>query len=384
MKFEIASPTRILFGAGTLGQLGTVSRFFGQKPLLVCGRSRSRHQRPLDLLAKDGFEVSVLQVDPEPTVAAAMEGVERARTAECDFVVGFGGGSAIDAGKAISALLANPGDPYDYLEVIGKGRALPHPALPFVAVPTTAGTGAEVTRNAVLGSPDHKVKVSLRSHLMLPKIALVDPEVTHSVPPGITASTGLDALTQVIEAYVSPKATIFTDALCREGVRRGARSLRRAWQNGDDAQAREDMALTSLFSGLALANAGLGAVHGLAGPLGGLIGAPHGAICAALLPHVMHANIKTLRRTDHASESLARYKELAELMIGNESASEEDGADWTGQLAQDLGIEGLADLGLSPSDIVQTAQQACRSSSMKANPVELTEEVLEEILYQAS
>ena len=215
------------------------------------------------------------------------QGVELARREQCDLVIAFGGGSAIDAGKAIAALLANGGELTDYLEVIGKGQPLRHPSVPFIAVPTTAGTGSEVTRNAVLASAEHQVKVSMRSPLMLPRLAVVDPELTLELPPAVTASTGLDALTQLIEPYVSIRANPLTDGFCLEGLRRVSRSLRRAYHAGRDITAREDMSLASLLGGLALANAGLGVVHGFAAPVGGMFHAPHGAICAALLPHGM-------------------------------------------------------------------------------------------------
>lgn len=210
-------------------------------------------------------------------------------------VIGLGGGSVLDAGKAIAALVTNLGNVFDYLEVIGKGQPLVNAPLPFIAIPTTAGTGTEVTRNAVLGSPAHGVKVSLRSPMMLPSLAIVDPELTYGLPPEITASSGLDALTQLIEPFVSVKANPMTDAICREGIRHAAKSLRTVYHNGADASAREGMSLASLFGGLALANAALGAVHGFAGPLGGMLNAPHGAICAKLLPLVMEVNIKVLR-----------------------------------------------------------------------------------------
>jgi alcohol dehydrogenase class IV len=289
----------------------------------------------------------------------------------------------VDTAKAISALLTNPGDPYLFLEVVGKGQPLTHQAAPYIAIPTTAGTGAEVTRNSVLTSPAHRVKVSLRSPKMLPAVAIVDPELTHSLPPPVTASTGLDALTQVIEAYVSQKANPFTDALCREGVRRAARSLRKAFQEGTDAAAREDMALTSLFSGLALSNSGLGAVHGLAGPLGGLIGAPHGDICAALLPHVVEVNINELRRQEGQSEGLERYREVARMLTGRESAIAEDGADWLQELGKDLHIRSLTDLGLKQQDLDLVVEKSINASSMKGNPVVLPSFRLEEILERA-
>jgi alcohol dehydrogenase class IV len=307
-------------------------------------------------------------------------------------VVGFGGGSALDAGKAIAAMLTNGGELLDYLEVVGRGRTFTKPSAPFIAIPSTAGTGSEVTRNAVLASAQHHVKVSLRSPLMLPKVALVDPELTYKLPPAITASTGLDALTQLIEPYVSCRANAMTDALCIEGIRRAARSLKVAFQaahNGDsepDAPsraAREDMSVASLFGGLALANAGLGAVHGFAGPIGGMFPAPHGAVCAALLPHVMDANIRALREREPQSQSLSRYKEVARLVTGLTDAKEEDGIAWVRQTAAELHIPPLGTYGLTRKHTATLVEKATQASSMKANPIALTANELTETLERA-
>ncbi|RPI12577.1 MAG: iron-containing alcohol dehydrogenase, partial [Acidobacteriales bacterium] len=287
MRFEFATATRIVFGPGTLREIAPAVREMGVRALPVTG------SRP-EIATGLGLDCVPYAVPGEPTVDLVRQGVQLAREERCDVVIGLGGGSAIDAAKAIAALVPNSGEPLDYLEVVGKGRALEKPSLPFIAVPTTAGTGSEVTRNAVLASPDHRVKASLRSPYMLARLAVVDPELTYDLPPAVTASTGLDALTQLIEPYVSSRANPMTDSLCVEGMRRAARSLPRAFADGRDGEARLDMSLASLFGGLALANAGLGAVHGFAAPIGGAFEAPHGAVCAALLPLVMDANIRAL------------------------------------------------------------------------------------------
>jgi alcohol dehydrogenase class IV len=279
--------------------------------------------------------------------------------------------------------MTNEGDPLDYLEVIGKGQPLRQPPTPYIAIPTTAGTGAEVTRNAVLASPEHRVKVSLRSPWMLPRLALVDPELTHSMPPAITATTGMDALTQCIEPYLSVQANPLTDALCREGIQRAARSLRRAYEQGDDPAAREDMALASLFGGLALANAKLGAVHGFAGPLGGMFDAPHGAICARLLSFVMEANLKALRQREPDSPILPRFDEVARLLTGHPEATADDGVKWLHDLSAALHIPPLADYGVTTADFEALIEKAGRSSSMKGNPIPLTPDELRAILAQA-
>jgi len=382
-RFEFATATRIVFGAGTLREAGPATKAMGSRALLVTGRTAERAGSLRELLAEQEIGTVEFAVSGEPTTEVARLGTERAREAGCDLVIGFGGGSVVDAGKAIAALVTNEGDPLDYLEVIGRGQPLGSPPLPYIAIPTTAGTGAEVTRNAVLGSPEHKVKVSLRSPLMLPRLALVDPELTHSLPPEVTASTGLDTLTQVMEPYVSKRANPITDALCREGMRHAARSLRRAFEQGDDPAAREDMALTSLFGGLALANAGLGAVHGFAGPLGGMFHAAHGAICARLLPHVMATNVRALQQRLPQSPALERYDEIARLLTGNDAASADDGVVWVQELCQALQVPSLRSYGMTEADLPSAVEKSAAASSMRGNPLELTSEELTEILERA-
>jgi alcohol dehydrogenase class IV len=301
----------------------------------------------------------------------------------CDLVIAFGGGSAIDAGKAIAALLANGGELTDYLEVIGKGQPLRHPSLPFIAVPTTAGTGSEVTRNAVLASAEHQVKVSMRSPLMLARLAVVDPELTLELPPALTASTGLDALTQLIEPYVSIRAHPLTDGFCLEGLRRISRSLRRAYHAGSDITAREDMSLASLLGGLALANAGLGVVHGFAAPVGGMFPAPHGAICAALLPHGMRINIRASHARAPESDTLRRYETVARLLTGRPDAAAEDGVEWVRQLCQELQIPPLSSYGIQERDVPILVEKASSASSTKGNPLTLTMDELRELLVCA-
>ncbi len=383
MRFEFATAARIIFGEGTLAEVGTLAAGLGRRALVVTGRTPERAAPLLARLAGAGVACETFAVAHEPTVDLALEGTQSARDLGCDQVIACGGGSVMDAGKAIAALLTNPGDPFDYLEVIGRGKPLLHPAAPVIAIPTTAGTGSEVTRNAVLASPEHRVKVSLRSSLMLPAVALVDPELTYDLPPAITAYTGLDALTQVIEPFVTPAANPLTDAICREGIRRAGRALRRAVARGDDAEARADMAFASLCGGLALANARLGAVHGFAGPFGGMFDAPHGAVCAALLPHVMAANVAALRDRTPEHPSLRRYAEIARLLTGDARASADDGVAWVRDLVADLGVPGLVTYGLDEAAFAALIAAAQRSSSMKGNPVALSDGELRAILARA-
>jgi alcohol dehydrogenase class IV len=298
-------------------------------------------------------------------------------------VISIGGGSVLDAGKAIAAMLTNGGELEDYLEVIGRGMPLKQHPVRHIAIPTTAGTGAEVTRNAVLASPEHHVKVSMRSPWMLPDLAVVDPELTCSMPPEVTASTGLDALTQLMEAYVSNKANPLTDGICREGLETAAASLRKAYEDGNDSQAREGMALASLFGGLALANAKLGAVHGFAGPLGGMISAPHGVICARLLPHVTQANVQVLQKRAPDSRALAKYDEVARILTGTDSARAIDGVKWIQELCSALNVRSLADFGLKEEDFAAVVAKAQKSSSMKGNPIVLTGDELTDILMKS-
>jgi alcohol dehydrogenase class IV len=384
MRFQFAAPARILFGAGNVGKVGALASEMGQRALLVTTESQLDCGSSLQgELAKHGTTTFTFLVADEPSVHTVAEGTRRAREARCDLVIGVGGGSALDTAKAISALLANDGVPLDYLEVIGKGKPITRRSLPFIAIPTTAGTGAEVTHNAVLASPEHDVKVSLRSPLMLAHLAVVDPELTYSMPPAVTASTGMDALTQVIEPYVSSAANPLTDALCREGMGRAARSLRRAYEHGDDPVAREDMAIASLFGGLALANAKLGAVHGFAGPLGGIFHAPHGGICAALLPHVMAVNVCALQARQPGSPALQRHDEVARILTGDPDAGVDDGVAWVQKLTEALEIPGLSAYGITREQFPAIVKKAAAASSMRGNPLELSDAELEEVLVLA-
>jgi alcohol dehydrogenase class IV len=383
MRFEFATATRILFGPGTLKEIGPLAAEMGHRALLVTGRSSERAAPLLESLAAHKVEATPFLVAGEPTTDLVRAGTERAKEAGCDLVIGFGGGSALDAGKAIAALLTNPGDLLDYLEIVGKGRPLSQPPVPYIAIPTTAGTGAEVTRNAVLASPEHRVKVSIRSPLMLPRLALVDPELTCSLPPEITASTGLDALTQVIEPFTCNQPNPMTDALCREALRRAARSLRRVYERGDDTIAREDMAVVSLFGGLALANARLGAVHGFAGPLGGTFGAPHGAICGRLLAHVMAVNVQALQERMARSNALRRYDEVAQVLISSPKATARDGVAWIQALCEALHVPPLSSYGVTLADLPLLVEKAAVSNGMKGNAVELTLDEMNEILSRA-
>ena len=383
MRFEFATAGRVLFGPDTLNKVESIFSDLGKRVLIVRGGNPER-TRPLEvILEAANVEYFCFEIHGEPTIERIEEGVTQARQAEVDLVVGFGGGSVIDAAKAIAGLVTNPGPILDYLEVIGKGKQLSAPSLPCVAIPTTAGTGAEVTRNSVLGSPEQRVKVSLRSPFLLPRFAIVDPKLTSELPPSVTASTGLDALTQLIEPYVCLRSNPITDGLCVEGMHRAARSLRHAYETGDDISAREDMALASLFGGFSLANAGLGAVHGFAAPIGGMFHAPHGAVCAALLPHVMKINIRAIRERAGNSPVLGRYDSIGAILTGSGKAVANDGIQWIGELCKALNVCGLRTYGVAEADIPVLVAKAAKASSTKANPIVLTTEELTEALHLA-
>ena len=380
MGFEFATAGRIVAGPGRAAELPGVLAGLGSRVLVCTGANPARHA---SLLAGLGMPAVVFGVAGEPTAELARSGVAAAREHGADVVAAIGGGSVIDLGKAVAMLLANGGDPLDYLEVVGAGQPITRPAAPCVAVPTTAGTGAEVTANAVLAVPEHRVKASLRSPLMIPRVALVDPQLTASCPPPVTAASGLDALTQCLEPFVSVRATPLTDGLAREGLRRAAAGLRAAHADGGDLAARTDMAMCALLGGMALANAKLGAVHGLAGVIGGTADVPHGMACAALLAPVIEANVRALRSAPPGSPALDRYAEAAQLLTGKPGASVEDGLAWIGETLTLLGVPGLAAFGLGPEQADAIAAAALASSSMRGNPVPLSQDQLAAVFLEA-
>jgi alcohol dehydrogenase class IV len=381
--FEFITSDRIIFGNGSLEKIKNIAPEFGDKALLVCGSGSVPMEKLLAFLQEVGVSSVVFRVEQEPDIPTIKSGLTMAKSSNCRFVIGYGGGSVLDSAKAISALMTNSGDITDYLEVIGGGQKITHTPAPMIAVPTTAGTGTEVTKNAVISSLEHNVKVSMRSPLMIPKVAIVDPHLTMSMPPSVTASTGMDALTQVIEGYVSSKSNPMTDALAQEGIKRGSHALLVAYQNGHDQQARYDMALTSLFGGLVLGNSGLGAVHGFAGPIGGMFHVPHGVICASLLPFVMKFNAIELSELNGMESVTKKYHDIARWVTGDKDASIEDGVAWIENLANQLKIPGLQEIGIKKSDFPGIIEKSIVSSSMQKNPILLEESVLSQILEAA-
>lgn len=392
MNFEFATAQRILFGSSAAHQIAEHAAALGKRAFLLTGEHSARHPQPLDGLESMGLVAASETIAHEPDITLIQKLTQTARTAQADMVIAMGGGSVIDAGKAVAAMLNNQGDLLDYLEVVGKGHALSKPSAPMIAMPTTAGTGAEVTRNAVLAVPQAGdrpgVKVSLRSPYMLPTLALVDPVLTHSLPPAITATTGMDALTQCLEPYVSAQANPLTDGLAQEGMRRAARALRQACGTyetpnaPEHANAREDMCIASLCGGLALANAKLGAVHGFAGVIGGMFPAPHGAVCARLLPPVFACNAQAIAERGSA-EIQARFDQVARILTGSVTATASDGIEWLQALIDDLPIPHLREFGLTRAEFEPIIRAAARSSSMQGNPVVLTDAELSNILEES-
>ncbi len=371
---------RLFFGNGKISEIGKIARREGGIALVVCGSSLDRYSSFILALSDHGIKYFSYSVNTEPTIDVVRTGIELCRFEGYNLVIGIGGGSVIDTGKAIALLSAKKGDVSDYLEVIGQGKEISTPGISVIAIPTTLGTGSEVTRNAVIGFEDHKQKVSLRSQYMLPKVALIDPELSTSMPPKVTASTGMDAITQLIEPYVSNQANPITDAFCQEGLIYAAASIREVYHDSLDIGARAKMSLASLFSGFALANAKLGAVHGFAGVLGGMYPTPRGEICASLLPAVLKVNIRALQEKNSKSDYLSRYEHIAQTLTGNVENNAEDAVEFIEQLKSDLQIPPLSQFGVLEVDYPEIIVKAASSSSMKGNPVMLTPDEMYTIL----
>ena len=355
MTFDFFNIPRIVFGRGVVARLGEFVPASARVLLIYNGREI------------DGPWTTKFRQRGEPTVSDVDAALSMARAADCNLVIGAGGGSAIDTAKAVAGLLANGGVASDYMEVVGKGQKIAKPAVPWIAIPTTAGTGAEVTRNAVIGWPEKKFKASIRSELLMAKVALIDPELGIDVPPEVTARSGMDALCQCIEAYVSNGSNPMTDAIALKGVELAGRYLKRAYDDGRDVEAREGMAMAALFSGIALTNAGLGAVHGFAAPLGANFPAPHGTVCGVLLPHVIHANRKL---------GVGKFVDIDRILGG-------PAGEICDEFVRTLNLARLRTFGLQESHIAQMVELAKRASSMRYNPVTLDDATLVEILRSA-
>jgi alcohol dehydrogenase class IV len=390
MRYEFATAQRIVVAPGSSAELPDLAAAIGRRAMLVHGRGAAARGGPVAQLTSQlherGLVAATFTPAGEPQVSDVEAGARHAHAAGCDMVIGIGGGSVVDTAKAVAALAANAGGALEYLEVVGAGKPLERAALPIIALPTTAGTGSEVTRNAVVGAPERGAKASMRHASMLPRLALVDSTLTHDVPPHVTASSGLDALTQLLEGYVSRRAQPITDGMCLEGLARAKWALPRAFHKLADAEAREAMSAAALLSGLVLANAGLGAVHGIAAPLGGSYPVPHGVACAALLPSVTAVNIQALHRRNQRDPALNRYARVAEVLLGHGGRQEQLLDDLVAALralVDELGIPRLAEYGLASSGVPELAAKAARASSTRANPIDLEPAALEEAIHAA-
>lgn len=383
VRFELAVPADVRFGAGRVSEVPPALAELGARHILVVtGRTTARADPIRTALSAAGVTSVVFGVEAEPSVEVVRAAVATLAEARCDAVLGYGGGSALDVAKAVAGLATTGADPLDFLEVVGAGRPIVRPGLPFVAVPTTAGTGSEVTRNAVLSSGG--IKASLRSPLLLPRLAVVDPDLLIGLSSPTIAASGMDALSQLIEPLLSQRANPFTDALARDGIRRSGRSLRRAGSAGmTDPRVRDDLALASLFGGLCLANSGLGAVHGLAAAIGARLSAPHGAVCAAVLAATMDINLRALRDRAADHPALPRMAEVAALLTDQPEATAEDAIGWLQGLTAALSIPGLAGYGLGEGDIADVVTAAQRASSMRGNPIKLSDAEVSEIVSRS-
>lgn len=385
MGFAFRTSGHIVFGQGEGRHAPEAAAQLGRRILLVTGAQSLERSGMLELLldalAGLGAEVTRFPVSGEPDTALIDAGAGACRESGCSAVLAVGGGSALDAAKAIAALATNGGCALDYLEEIGGGREIARPPLPVVAVPTTAGSGSEVTRNSVLRVPEASVKRSIRHDLLLPRVAIVDPALSATAPVAVAAAAGLDALTHLIEAYVSRSAQPMTDALVVPGMRLAVQALNALADGRSDSVSSEGMALAGLWGGVALANAGLGAVHGLAAPLGGRHCVAHGVACACLLPHTLRVNYGALRRRSPASPAVDRHEEVAAIVTGGDPSIEQ-AATALEALRVRLGVPSLASLGLGPEDLAAVVAGS-RAGSMRHNPIELTDDELEQVLAGA-
>ena len=376
--FGFQIPRNLKFGRGIARSMVSDIAAYGKRIVLVHGADASRSAWLREALQGAGATVLSASCTNEPDLDALNAALGELRGQEFDAVVMLGGGSVLDFGKALAALLPAGTDPLQHLEVVGQGLPLPAKPLPSVAIPTTAGTGAEMTKNAVIAVPDRRVKVSLRDVDMIPDLAIVDPALTDGCPKSVTLAAGLDAVTQVIEPYLCSAPNPFTDALCQTAIPRGLAAVVRLMEQEDEA-ARDNLALCSVIGGISLANSGLGAVHGFAGPLGGWTGGAHGAICGTLLPHVLAANEGLV--SDAAKPRFNWVREqIADALGCDAHKAFGELANWIRQ----QGLPTLADMGLVAEDFPVVARQAMQSSSMRKNPVDLSEGDLVDILTKAT
>lgn len=391
--FTLSRLPRLLFGDGRIVEVPALARSFGRRALLITG-ARSFKASPQwtmlqDTLAQQGIEWEAETISGEPSPQWVDDTVARHRGRGVEVVIGIGGGSVLDTGKAVAGLLPHRASVMNFLEGIGSDHYA-GPALPYIAVPTTAGTGSEATKNAVLSvqGPDG-FKKSFRHDSLVPTYAVVDPQLLLTCPPVQMAANGMDALTQLMESYVSAKSNPFTDALALSGIEAVKAGFFAAWQGGDTpaaAAGRRAMAYAALLSGITLAQAGLGSVHGLASPLGAFFPIPHGVVCGTLLAAATGINIQALLQRQPHSPTLAKYAELGRRLSGQEAASPQAACDGLVSLLQDwtarLALPRLHTYGVTAGDFPRLIAH-CRGNSMKTNPVPLTDAEVQAILEQS-
>ncbi len=388
-EFTIARLPRIVFGEGVAATLPQEARAFGRRALIVTGAGsfrRSEHWPLLEQgLADQGMDWAALAVEDEPSPELVDRAVAEHRDGGIELVIGIGGGSALDAAKAIAGLLPHGNSVMDHLEGVGRGVAYRGPALPFIAVPTTAGTGSEATRNAVLSRRGADgFKKSFRHDALVAQVAIVDPALIATCPRDVLAANGMDAFTQLLEGYVSARANPLTDALALSGIAAFAEGFPAVWAGGEGAAAgRSGLAYASLLSGIVLAQAGLGSVHGLASPLGALFPIPHGTVCGTLVAEATDINIRALRARQPDHPSLAKYARVGALLLGRpEAPAAEALAHLVERLRgwlDTLDLPRLSVYGLTADRIALVAAQS-RGGSMATNPIVLTDDELAELL----
>ncbi|NGZ15211.1 iron-containing alcohol dehydrogenase [Vibrio aestuarianus] len=378
--FQFMTATRIIFGEGALPNSLSILNQYGYSVLLVSGKERERSRIITQYLNAQNMRYQHVAITGEPNITMVEETAILGRRFKPDMVVAIGGGSVIDMGKALAAIIPNQGNVYDYVEVVGRSVPLKTKPIPFIAIPTTASTGAEVTRNAVLKSGQDKVKVSLRSPDMLADVAIVDPALTYGTDMYTSGRGAMDAFTHLMEAYVCGEPNPLTDMVCEEGLRRLSRSILPACRK-DDKKARADLSFAAMLGGMAITNAKLGAAHGLASALGGKLEAPHSVITARLAPHVMYENIRSARKAKR-KDLLSRYEKIAQIVTGRNNVHVEDGILWVKMMLDKLQLPNLSQFGVCSTSFEKVADDALQSVAIKGNPLPLTQERLVYILNQ--
>ncbi|AYV20069.1 iron-containing alcohol dehydrogenase [Vibrio mediterranei] len=378
--FQFMTSSRIIFGEGALQSSLSIINQFGYSVLLVTGQERQRADPVIHYLHSQNMRYQHVAIRGEPNITMVEETAIMGRRFKPDMVVAIGGGSVLDMGKALAAIIPNQGDVYDYVEVVGRNVPLKTKPIPMIAIPTTASTGAEVTKNAVLKSGQDKVKVSLRDPDMLPDVAIVDPVLTYGTDAYTSGRGAMDAFTHLMEAYVCGEPNPLTDMVCEEGLRRLSYSIISGCKQ-DNPKSRADLSFAAMLGGMAITNAKLGAAHGLASALGGKITAPHSVITARLAPHVMTENIKAAKRAGR-SDVLNRYRNMAQILTGRTNASIEDSVLWVNMILERLELPLLSEFGVCNTSFEQVAADAMKSVAIKGNPIPLTEDRLIFILNQ--